>query len=587
MFLNYSKINLVLNNIIDPVAQRNADRWLTSNIAQSDKLIIQNWIDNDPELFNNAFYKNLEFGTGGLRGVMQLGSNGINKYTLGLASQGLSDYLSRENKKKLRIAIAYDSRLRSQEFALEIAKVFSANNIDVFIFSELRPTPILSFSVRNLCCDAGIVITASHNPKEYNGFKVYLSDGGQLIPPHDKEIIQQIQNTHISDIKWAGGTGLIKELKDEIDIKYLEKIKNLSFRDQSHSDLKIVFTALHGTSITLLPKALKNLGFQHVEIIESQAIPDGSFPTVISPNPEEQEALSIAIKRSKEINADIVIGCDPDADRVGIAVKNNFDKIILLNGNQTAAVLFNFILNQRQSQGSLPSNAFTASTIVTSTILDNIAKSYNIDNLITLTGFKWIADLINKNDEKEFIIGGEESYGYLISDFVRDKDAISASVLLAEAASYFKESGSSFYEELLKLYSKFGTHLDSLLSIVKKGKKGDEEIREIMSNLRSKTPKKLGSYKVKKILDYQLGQSKNIISGEFTEIKLPKSNVLQFIMENNDRITVRPSGTEPKIKYYFNVAGEPINLHDKNSYNIIAERLNERIKNYKTSISNF
>lgn len=576
-----------MNNIIDPIAQKNADRWLTSNIAQSDKLIIQNWIDNDPELFNNAFYKNLEFGTGGLRGVMQLGSNGINKYTLGLASQGLSDYLSRENKKKLRIAIAYDSRLRSQEFALEIAKVFSSNNIDVFIFSELRPTPILSFSVRNLCCDAGIVITASHNPKEYNGFKVYLSDGGQLIPPHDKEIIQRIQNTHISDIKWAGGTGLIKELNDEIDIKYLEKIKNLSFRDQSHSDLKIVFTALHGTSITLLPKALKNLGFQHVEIIESQAIPDGSFPTVISPNPEEQEALSIAIKRSKEINADIVIGCDPDADRVGIAVKNNFDEIILLNGNQTAAVLFNFILNQRQSQGSLPSNAFTASTIVTSTILDNIAKSYNIDNLITLTGFKWIADLINKNDEKEFIIGGEESYGYLISDFVRDKDAISASVLLAEAASYFKENGSSFYEELLKLYSKFGTHLDSLLSIVKKGKKGDEEIREIMRNLRSKTPKKLGSYKVKKILDYQLGKAKNTISGEFTEIKLPKSNVLQFIMENNDRITVRPSGTEPKIKYYFNVIGEPINLHDKNSYNIIAERLNERIKNYKTSISNF
>ena len=576
-----------MNSIIDPVAQRNADRWLTSNIAQSDKLIIQNWIDNDPELFNNAFYKNLEFGTGGLRGVMQLGSNGINKYTLGLASQGLSDYLNRENKKKLRIAIAYDSRLRSQEFALEIAKVFSANNIDVFIFSELRPTPILSFSVRNLCCDAGIVITASHNPKEYNGFKVYLSDGGQLIPPHDKEIIQRIQNTHISDIKWAGGTGLIKELNDEIDIKYLEKIKNLSFRDQSHSDLKIVFTALHGTSITLLPKALKNLGFQHIEIIESQAIPDGSFPTVISPNPEEQEALSIAIKRSKEINADIVIGCDPDADRVGIAVKNNFDEIILLNGNQTAAVLFNFILNQRQSQGSLPSNAFTASTIVTSTILDNIAKSYNIDNLITLTGFKWIADLINKNDEKEFIIGGEESYGYLISDFVRDKDAISASVLLAEAASYFKESGSSFYEELLKLYSKFGTHLDSLLSIVKKGKKGDEEIREIMRNLRSKTPKKLGSYKVKKILDYQLGKAKNTISGEFTEIKLPKSNVLQFIMENNDRITVRPSGTEPKIKYYFNVIGEPINLHDKNSYNIIAERLNERIENYKTSISNF
>lgn len=576
-----------MNSIIDPVAQRNADRWITSNIAQSDKLIIQNWIDNDPELFNNAFYKNLKFGTGGLRGVMQLGSNGINKYTLGLASQGLSDYLIRKNKKKPRIAIAYDSRLRSQEFALEIAKVFSANNIDVFIFSELRPTPILSFSVRNLCCDAGIVITASHNPKEYNGFKVYLSDGGQLIPPHDKEIIQRIQNTNISDIKWAGGAGLIKELKDEIDIKYLEKIKSLSFRDQSHSDLKIVFTALHGTSITLLPKALKNLGFQYVEIIESQAIPDGNFPTVISPNPEEQEALSIAIKRSKEINADIVIGCDPDADRVGIAVKNNFDEIILLNGNQTAAVLFNFILNQRQSQGSLPSNAFTASTIVTSTILDSIAKSYNIDNFITLTGFKWIADLINKNDKKEFIIGGEESYGYLISDFVRDKDAISASVLLAEAASYYKESGSSFYEELLKLYSKFGTHLDSLLSIVKKGKKGDEEIREIMSNLRSKTPKKLGSYKVKKILDYQLGQSKNIISGEFTEIKLPKSNVLQFIMENNDRITVRPSGTEPKIKYYFNVIGEPINLHDKNSYNIIAERLNERIKNYKTSISKF
>lgn len=579
-----------MNNVIDPVAQRNADRWLTSNISESDKLIIQNWMVNEPKVFNNAFYKNLEFGTGGLRGVMQLGSNGINKYTLGLASQGLSDYLSSENKEnreKLRIAIAYDSRHRSQEFALEIAKVFSANNIDVFIFSELRPTPILSFSVRDLFCDAGIVITASHNPKEYNGFKVYLSDGGQIIPPHDKDIIHRIQNTQITDIKWSGGTGLIKEIKDEIDKKYLQEVKNLSFRDQSHSDLKIVFTALHGTSITLLPKALKHIGFQSVEIIESQAIPDGNFPTIISPNPEEQEALSIALKRAKEINADIVIGCDPDADRVGIAVKNNFDEIILLNGNQTAAVLFNFILNQRQSQGSLPSNAFTASTIVTSTILDNIAKSYNVDNLVTLTGFKWIADLINKNVEREFIIGGEESYGYLIADFVRDKDAISASALLAEAASYFKEGGTSFYEELLKLYSKFGTHLDSLLSIVKKGKKGDEEIREIMLKLRNKTPKKLGSYKVNKILDYQLSQTKNIISGELTDIKLPKSNVLQFIMENNDRITVRPSGTEPKIKYYFNVIGEPVKLQDKNSYNIIAERLIERIENYKTSISNF
>ena len=579
-----------MNNVIDPVAQRNADRWLTSNISESDKLIIQNWMVNEPKVFNNAFYKNLEFGTGGLRGVMQLGSNGINKYTLGLASQGLSDYLSSENKEnreKLRIAIAYDSRHRSQEFALEIAKVFSANNIDVFIFSELRPTPILSFSVRDLFCDAGIVITASHNPKEYNGFKVYLSDGGQIIPPHDKDIIHRIQNTQITDIKWSGGTGLIKEIKDEIDKKYLQEVKNLSFRDQSHSDLKIVFTALHGTSITLLPKALKHIGFQSVEIIESQAIPDGNFPTIISPNPEEQEALSIALKRAKEINADIVIGCDPDADRVGIAVKNNFDEIILLNGNQTAAVLFNFILNQRQSQGSLPSNAFTASTIVTSTILDNIAKSYNVDNLVTLTGFKWIADLINKNVEREFIIGGEESYGYLIADFVRDKDAISASALLAEAASYFKEGGTSFYEELLKLYSKFGTHLDSLLSIVKKGKKGDEEIREIMLKLRNKTPKKLGSYKVNKILDYQLSQTKNIISGEHTDIKLPKSNVLQFIMENNDRITVRPSGTEPKIKYYFNVIGEPVKLQDKNSYNIIAERLIERIENYKTSISNF
>ena len=573
---------------LDISAYNRALDWLKSSIDDSDKLIIKNWLDNDPESLNECFYKDLEFGTGGLRGLMRLGSNGVNKYTLGLATQGLSNYLNHKLNKKPKVAIAYDSRNNSKIFADEVSKVLEANNIDVFLFSELRPTPQLSYAVRSLSCNAGIVITASHNPKEYNGYKVYWSDGGQLVPPHDEEILTSIKNLKVSDIRWTGGSGEIHYLGQEIDEKYLKEVEKLCINPISNSNLKLVFTSLHGTAITLLPEALKRFGFKNIHILESQAAPDGNFPTIQSPNPEEADALNLALRKAREIDADMVIGCDPDSDRVGIAVKDNKNELILLNGNQTAAVLFDYVLNQKEITNSLPKNGFVASTVVTSTLLGDIAKSYSIPIYNTLTGFKWIAELIEKLEgEKEFIIGGEESYGYLTGSFVRDKDAISASALLTEAASWYLDQGLSFYGQLMNIYAVHGTHEDSLFSVIKKGQKGAQEIQEIMTRLRKNPPKKVGTYFVDEISDFQIGKCINILLGTEKSIDLPVSNVLQFKLKNGDRITVRPSGTEPKIKYYFNTKGAPLNLTEDKSYELIRAELNQRIELYKSIVANF
>ena len=573
---------------LDISAYNRALDWLKSSIDDSDKLIIKNWLDNDPESLNECFYKDLEFGTGGLRGLMRLGSNGVNKYTLGLATQGLSNYLNHKLNKKPKVAIAYDSRNNSKIFADEVSKVLEANNIDVFLFSELRPTPQLSYAVRSLSCNAGIVITASHNPKEYNGYKVYWSDGGQLVPPHDEGILTSIKNLKVSDIRWTGGSGEIHYLGHEIDEKYLKEVEKLCINPISNSNLKLVFTSLHGTAITLLPEALKRFGFKNIHILESQAAPDGNFPTIQSPNPEEADALNLALRKAREIDADMVIGCDPDSDRVGIAVKDNKNELILLNGNQTAAVLFDYVLNQKEITNSLPKNGFVASTVVTSTLLGDIAKSYSIPIYNTLTGFKWIAELIEKLEgEKEFIIGGEESYGYLTGSFVRDKDAISASALLTEAASWYLDQGLSFYGQLMNIYAVHGTHEDSLFSVIKKGQKGAQEIQEIMTRLRKNPPKKVGTYFVDEISDFQIGKCINILLGTEKSIDLPVSNVLQFKLKNGDRITVRPSGTEPKIKYYFNTKGAPLNLTEDKSYELIRAELNQRIELYKSIVANF
>ena len=573
---------------IDISAYNRALDWIESSIDDSDKLIIKDWLVSDPKTLNESFYKDLEFGTGGIRGLMRLGSNGVNKYTLGLATQGLSNYLNLKISEKPKVAIAYDSRNNSETFADEVSKVLRANNIDVFLFSDLRPTPQLSYAVRSLSCNAGIVITASHNPKEYNGFKVYWSDGGQLVAPQDQEILTCVKNLKVSDIKWNGGNGEINYLGKEIDDSYLKNIEKLSLNPVSHSNIKLVFTSLHGTAITLLPQVLQSFGFKNIHILESQKKPDGDFPTVISPNPEEAEALDLALQKAREIDADMVIGCDPDSDRVGIAVRDHQNELILLNGNQTAAVLFDYILKQKRISNSLPKNGFVASTVVTSALLGDIAKSYSIPVYNTLTGFKWIAELINKLEgEKEFIIGGEESYGYLIGSFVRDKDAISASALLAEVASWYLDQGLSFYSQLMNIYAVHGTHEDSLFSVIKKGQKGAQEIQEIMSRLRENPPKEIGTHLVNEISDFKTSKCTNISLGTDKIIDLPISNVLQFRLNNGDRITVRPSGTEPKIKYYFNTKGAPLNLTEENSYEIIRAELRHRIELYKSIVADF
>ncbi|MFZ9777282.1 MAG: phospho-sugar mutase [Schleiferiaceae bacterium] len=577
-----------MSTILDSAAVERAELWLNSPIDAADKDAIRRLRDDDPAAFNEAFYTELEFGTGGLRGLMRLGSNGMNRYTVGLATQGLANYVNAARPAP-SVAIAFDSRNQSPEFARVAADVLTANGVNVWLFEALRPTPELSFAVRLHGCTAGIVITASHNPKEYNGYKVYWSDGGQIVPPQDKELLAAVRSVTLADVRWSGGTGTLRPLGRETDEAYLGALASLSLNRRGNSTLGIVFTALHGTSITLLPEALRRWGFEKVEVLEAQATPDGNFPTVHSPNPEESAALALAVARAEELDYDFVVGCDPDSDRVGIAVRNDQGNLVLLNGNQAAAVLMDYVLSQRVAQGSLPAKPFAASTVVTSPLLLRVAEHYGVPVAETLTGFKWIAEQIRlREGQQTFVVGGEESYGYLAGDFVRDKDAISSACLLAEAAAYHASTGSSFYQALLGLYARHGVHQDELLSVTKPGRSGLEEIQAIMTRLRQDCPSEVAGVPVVAVVDYQLKVRRSLADGSESPTGLPASNVIQLVMATGDRITARPSGTEPKIKYYFNVVGPHLDAGDlAGSYQRLQGELAARVDAYRHALRQY
>ncbi|WPP53084.1 phospho-sugar mutase [Catalinimonas niigatensis] len=567
---------------MDIKIKEKAQTWLDSNIDKESKAAIEKMLQNsNEEELVDAFYKDLEFGTGGLRGVMGVGSNRINKYTIGMATQGLSNYLLKTYPNEdISVAIAHDSRNNSRYFAEVTADVFSANGIKVYFFDDLRPTPELSFAVRTLNCHSGVVVTASHNPKEYNGYKAYWNDGGQLIAPHDKNVIQEVGKIEgINAVKFDKDESKIQIIGKDIDDQYLDMLKGLSLSPEAikrQKDLKIVFTPIHGTGIKLVPPALEKLGFTNVHIVEEQAKPDGNFPTVVYPNPEEAEALDIALKQASKIDADILMGTDPDADRVGIAVKNPQGEFQLLNGNQTGSMLIHYLLKMWQEKGKLDGRQFVAKTIVTTDLIEKIAERYKVKCYDTLTGFKYIAALIlEKEGEEEFIGGGEESYGYLFGDKVRDKDAVASCMMIAEMAAYVKDQGMNLFDFLLDTYLTFGLYREHLHSLTKKGKTGLEEIQQMMIELRSDPPKIIGGEKVVRIIDYQEGKEKNMLSGDIKPIDFPESNVLQFFTEGGSKISARPSGTEPKIKFYFSIRGQ---LDSKANYDKQIQQLDEKIK---------
>lgn len=544
-----------MSHNLDTAIIQKANEWLQDPIDQESQKRVQHMLDNEPEELTESFYKDLDFGTGGMRGIMGVGTNRVNKYTLGLATQGLSNYLHQQlGDEAIKVAIAFDSRNNSQPLARSVAEVFSANGIKVFLFENLRPTPELSFTIRHLGCQAGIVLTASHNPKEYNGYKVYWQDGGQLVPPHDKAIIEEVRKVKLNEVKFNGNDDFIEEIGQDVDRAYLEQVAQISLGNAGKADLKVVFTPLHGTSVVLMEDAFKTAGFSSISLVKEQANPDGNFPTVDSPNPEEAAALKMAVDQAERENADLVIGCDPDTDRVGIAVRDHKGQMRLLNGNQTGAVVFEYMLSKMAEKGADLSKSFTATTIVTSNLMEQISLNYGVESIRCLTGFKWIAELIHRYEgTKKFIVGAEESYGYMIGDFVRDKDAISGALMIAEAAAYAKSKGSSFFEYLADIQKKYGFYQEHLISIVKKGRSGAEEIAGMMENLRSNPPQTLASKKVVELRDFKLGEITDLRTGEKRPTNLPSSNVIQLVNENGDITTARPSGTEPKIKFYFSV----------------------------------
>ncbi len=534
--------------------------WLNGNYDEDTKQEIQQLLDSKSNTeLTDAFYRDLEFGTGGLRGIMGAGSNRINKYTIGAATQGLANYLlNKYPGEKVKVAIAHDSRNKSDYFAQITAEVFSANDIQVYFFKELRPTPELSFAVRELGCKSGVMLTASHNPKEYNGYKAYGEDGGQFVAPDDKLVMQEVAKiTSIDDIKFTAKPENISYLGEEIDNDYLEKIASLSVSPEAikrQKDLKIVFSPIHGTGITLVPQALEKFGFENVILVDEQVKPDGNFPTVVYPNPEEKEALTLALKKAEETDADLVLATDPDADRVGIAVKNNDGQFELLNGNQTGSLLVNYMLEAWEAEGKFTGNEYIVKTIVTSNLIDKIAESKKVTCYNTLTGFKFIGQIMTQlQGKKTFIVGGEESYGYLVGEFVRDKDAVISCAFIAEMTAFYKDKGSSLYQALIDMYVKYGFYKEKLVSITKKGKSGAEEIVAMMERFRNNPPAELGGSKVVTLKDYTLRKQTDILTGAVTDIELPKSDVLQFITEDGSIISARPSGTEPKIKFYCSV----------------------------------
>lgn len=564
---------------MDISIQNKVSQWLNGNFDAETVATIKKMQEGNPDELTDAFYRNLEFGTGGLRGIMGVGTNRMNKYTIGMATQGFSNYLKKTFTGDIKVAIAHDSRNNARFFAETVANVFAANGIKVFLFESLRPTPELSFTIRHLHCQAGVVLTASHNPKEYNGYKAYWNDGAQLVPPHDGNVIREVENiASPADVKWTGGEANITLIGAEIDKAYQQELISLSINpdiNKQQHDLKIVYTPIHGTGITQVPAVLAGYGFTNVTIVEEQATPDGNFPTVVFPNPEESEAMSLGLKKAKALDADILLGTDPDADRVGIAVKDLKGEWILLNGNQTGVLLFNYIVEGRKNKGLAKPNDFIAKTVVTSDLIDVFAAKNNINCYNVLTGFKWIADLIRRKEPQEnFICGGEESYGYMIGNNIRDKDAISSVAMICEMAAYARSKGKSLFEELIDIYVRYGYYKESLISITKKGMRGAEEIAEMMRGYRENPPAAINGSPVVTLYDYQLQQIRDIKTGETKALDLPKSNVLQFLLADGSKISARPSGTEPKIKFYFSVNAPLANAAD---YDKVTAELDQKI----------
>jgi phosphoglucomutase len=566
---------------MDAAIAQKVESWLNGAFDADTKAQIQELQKNNPDELADAFYRNLEFGTGGLRGLMGVGTNRMNKYTVGMATQGYANYLKQSFPGvQVKVAIAHDSRNNSRFFAETVAKVFAGNGIKAFLFEDLRPTPELSFAIRHLGCQGGVVCTASHNPKEYNGYKAYWDDGGQLVPPHDKAVIAEVEKiASVRDVKWEGGEENIELIGKEIDTAYIDMVKSLSVYPeiiQQQKDLKIVFTPIHGTGITLVPDVLKAYGFENVTIVAEQQKPDGNFPTVVSPNPEEKDAMSIALKKAQEIDADILLGTDPDADRVGIGIKDKSGKWVLMNGNQTALLAFNYIMESRREKGIAQPNDMVIKTIVTTDLIDKLAAAYGVKCYNVLTGFKWIAELIKEKEEKEnYIIGGEESYGLMVGSKIRDKDAVSAVAILCEMAAYERSRGKTLFEKLLELYVQHGFYLEHLISITKKGRDGQQQIADMMERFRAKPPITLGGVKVVQLLDYEKRENRYLSTGAVSAIELPKSNVLQFILEDGSKISARPSGTEPKIKFYFSVNAP---LPDAAAFESVQQQLKSRIE---------
>lgn len=548
---------------IEKSTMERARKWLDGNFDPKTKDEVARMMKEDPKELGESFYKTLEFGTGGLRGIMGVGTNRMNIYTVGMATQGLANYLkSQFADRPISVAVAHDSRNNSDLFAKTTADIFAANGFTVYLFEALRPTPELSFAIRHLHCQSGVVITASHNPKEYNGYKAYWEDGAQVVAPHDKNIIEEVGKIEsVDQVKWNGGDGKIVTIGEDIDKAYLAKVASVTLSPEAvakYGDVSIVYTPIHGTGITLVPKALEMCGFKNITVIEEQSTPDGNFPTVVSPNPEEASALKLAIERAEKIGADLVIATDPDADRIGIAVRDDKGRMVLLNGNQTGTILTYYLLTRWKELGKLKGKEFIVKTIVTTELIASIAESFGVEYYDVLTGFKFIAGVIRDNEgKKQYIGGGEESYGYLTGDFVRDKDAVSASVLVAEAMAWAKGQGLSLWQLLEVIYRKYGYYKEGMVYITKQGKEGAEAIAKMMSDMRSNPPKKLGSSAVVTIKDYQLREETDLKSGAKKPIDLPVSNVLQFITEDGSKVSVRPSGTEPKIKFYFGVR-EPL-----------------------------
>ena len=571
---------------MDAAIQDKVNTWLKGNFDQDTKDEIVRLQKENPKELEESFYRNLEFGTGGLRGIMGVGTNRMNKYTVGMSTQGFANYMKAQLKGDIKVAIAHDSRNNSRFFAETVANVFAANGIKVFLFESLRPTPELSFTIRSLKLNGGVVCTASHNPKEYNGYKAYWNDGGQLVPPHDKDVIKEVDKiASVDEVKWSGGEDNITLIGADIDNAYMNMVKGLSVYPEviaRQKDLKIVYTPIHGTGIKLVPEVLKRFGFTNVTIVEEQAVPDGNFPTVVYPNPEESEAMSIGLKKAKEMDADILLGTDPDADRVGIAIKDNKGNWLLVNGNQTAVLACNYMIEARKAKGIAKPNDMVIKTIVTTELIDKIAKAYGIACYNVLTGFKWIAELIKEKEGKEeYIVGGEESYGLMIGDKIRDKDAVSAVAMLCEMAAYEKDKGKTLYDKLLDLYVQYGFYKESLISITKKGMDGQQQIADMMEGYRNNPLKTINGVAVTQLLDYELRKGTNVQTGESWNIELPKSNVLQFILADGSKISARPSGTEPKIKFYFSVH---TSLSSVEAFDAVNAELDKKVEGIKADM---